>query len=243
MSLKIIYSPLACSLLCFICFACYYAETEAYYANQDSIDCKEGQMQAARFEMGTKEEVPDFLQKMSDFGIYVDTTNRAINFVSFHEDYLRTSDSSMSGENPDSIHKVNNTNKQQVWIYNRSEKDVTLQMQDWWYICILQAKTPNGNWQPIQYWRFSSCGNSYYDETFKPNTANSFVFEIPKYGDFKTQLRFKLLGKEIFHYSNSFAGSINLCDFVENEKTYIRLRHAPEPNYKLDSLINVAGPY
>lgn len=239
MKLKITYLLAACLILVLVSFNCYYTETEAYWINKDYVDCEKGQMGYARYEVGIDEPIPEFLKSRSDFGMYVDTTNRETNFISYHENSLRTKGNSGYGEDPDSVHKANNTNKQQVWIYNASTHDVTIQMQDWWYICILQAKTPNGKWKPIQYWRFSGCGMSYYGKPFKPKTANSFVFKIPDYGGYRTELRFKLLGKGTFHYSNTFYGSINLCDFVQNPASYSHGRIPYSPNYKLDSLIDL----
>lgn len=239
MKLKITYLLIASLFLVLVSFNCYYSETEAYWLNKDYIECEEGQMGYAQYEEGLDQPIPELLKQKSGFGIYVDTSNFASNFISYHENSLRTSDFNRNPKEADSIHLLNNTNKRQVWIYNASAKEVMIQMQDWWYICVLQAKTPNGKWRPIQYWRFSRCGMSYYDKPFKPNTVNSFVFEIPEYGNYRTKLRFKLLGKGKFHYSNSFFGLINFCDFVQNPKSYSHGRINREPNYKLDSLIKL----
>ena len=113
-------------------------------------------------------------------------------------------------------------------------------MQDWSYICLLQGLTKGGQWFPIQYWRFSTCGNSYYDKHFPPKTANSFITTIPNKGDYETKLRFKLLGIDKFYYSNEFTGKINYCDFVEDSTNYNDRRSKPEPHYKLDSIVHLS---
>lgn len=120
--------------------------------------------------------------------------------------------------NADSIHAQNNQGKNLVWLINNTEENVSTQMQDWSYICILQALNKEGKWQPIQYWRFSGCGNSYHDKQFAPKTANSFVTSLPNKGDFETRFRFKLLGATKFYYSNEFEGKMNYCEFLENSK-------------------------
>jgi hypothetical protein len=140
-------------------------------------------------------------------------------------------------EQADSSHIKNNQGQNQIWIINNTSDTVSIQMQDWSYICILQGLTKGGQWLPIQYWRFSTCGNSYYDKHFPPKTANSFITRIPNKGDYETKLRFKLLGTDKFYYSNAFIGKINYCDFVEDSTSYNdrRSRH-----YKLDSLIHLS---
>ena len=139
----------------------------------------------------------------------------------------------------DSAHIKNNQGQNQVWIINNSKDTVTIQMQDWSFICVLQAKTKGGQWYPIQYWRFSTCGNSYYSKHFPPKTANSFVTKLPNEGDYKTKIRYKLLGADKFFYSNEFDGRINYCEFVEDSTNYNN-RGEPQPHFKLDSLINLA---
>jgi len=113
-------------------------------------------------------------------------------------------------------------------------------MQDWSYICVLQGLTKGGQWFPLQYWRFSNCGNSYHDKHFPPKTANSFITTIPNKGDYETKLRFKLLGTDKFYYSNEFTGKINYCDFVEDSTNYNDRSSKPEPHYKLDSIVHLS---
>lgn len=140
----------------------------------------------------------------------------------------------------DSAHIKNNQGQNQVWVINNTTDTVSIQMQDWSYICVLQGLTKGGQWFPIQYWRFSTCGNSYHDKRFPPKTANSFITTIPNKGDYETKFRFKLLGTDKFYYSNEFTGKINYCDFVEDSTNYNDRRSKPEPHYKLDSIIHLS---
>jgi hypothetical protein len=140
----------------------------------------------------------------------------------------------------DSVHINKNHGQNQVWIINNTTDTVSIQMQDWSYICVLQGLSKGGQWFPIQYWRFSTCGNSYYDKHFPPKTANSFIMTIPNKGDYVTKLRFKLLGTDKFYYSNEFTGNINYCDFVEDSTNFNYRRSKPEPHYKLDSIVHLS---
>lgn len=140
----------------------------------------------------------------------------------------------------DATHVKNNKGQNKIWIINNTTDKVSIQLQDMSYICILQGLTKGGQWFPIQYWKFSTCGNSYYDKRFAPKAANSFIATIPNEGNYETKLRFKLLGTDKFYYSNIFDGKIDYCDFVEDSTTYNDRRAKPEPHYKLDSMVHLS---
>lgn len=142
----------------------------------------------------------------------------------------------------DTIHIRNNKNQIQVWLLNNSNNVVKLQMEDECYVCVLQAKTRKGQWQPIQYWKFSDCGNSYSVKHILPKTANSFIMKIPNNGNYKTKLRFKMLGRYQFYYSNEFSGKIDYCEFFEDKSNYKNWSGKLTPHYKLDSLICIGCP-
>lgn len=225
-------------------------------------------MQRAWYEYGAYEPISDITGLTNVFQIKVDSDCKAINFVSCNEQYCRersmqldTTDLQwMEGwdmltvneklqmrdkeradykQEADSVHLANNRGQQQVWIINNSDDTVTIPVQDWSYICILQGRAKDGLWYPVQYWNFSTCGNSYSDKHFPPKTANSFVTTIPREGDFATKLRYKLLGKNNFYYSNEFDGKIDRCQFVEDSSSYRRYGIKRLPHYKLDSIIHL----
>ena len=236
----------------------------------EKFECTTGLMKAAWYEFGADESIPPIKKLSKDFVLLVDTSFKATNFISFEEDFLRTqsnkpdklflrlqqdnSEMMTMGEKlerneekrtsykhqADSTHIKNNNGQIQVWIINNSTDTVSIQMQDWSYICILQGLTKSGQWLPIQYWRFSTCGNSYYDKEFPPKMANSFITTIPNEGDYKTKLRFKLLGNDKFYYSNEFTGKINYCDFVEDNSNYMNGTRSSQSHYRLDTLIHLS---
>jgi hypothetical protein len=226
--------------------------------------CSKGLMNRAYHEHGVDTSIPEIKGLQDKFVVLVDTNILAHNFISFKEDYARlqsvdTFEATIymddaerakltskqireilnkNKKEADSIHEVNNNGQQLVWLINNSKDTITLQMQDWLYICILEALDLNSEWRPIEYWRFSNCGNSYYNKRLLPKTANSFVISIPKIGNYKTKLRFKLLGMDKFYYSNPFNGNIDYCSFIEDSSTYER----GKPHYKLEKLINLEIP-
>lgn len=136
-------------------------------------------------------------------------------------------------------HAQNNQGQNQIWIINNTADTVSVQMEDWSYICILQGLTKSGQWCPIQYWRLSNCGNSYYYKHFPPKTASSFVMAMPNRGNYETKLRFKLLGTDKFYYSNEFTGKIDYCDFFEDNSRYYDNMANFKSHYKLDSIIRL----
>lgn len=238
----------------------------------EKFDCDNGKMESAWYTGGNDETVPAIKNLKDDFIILVDTNLKAKNFISFNESYYRgqsetldTSDLNWmdgwekltvkqkfeivkekrisSKQRADSIHSDNNDKKsQQVWIINNTKTPVEIQMQDWSYICVLQAKTKKGQWMPIEYWQFSDCGNSYHAKTMQPKSVNSFITKLPNRGEYKTKLRYKLLGTDKFYYSNEFDGKINYCEFVEDKKNYREINGEMRPHFKLDSLINIVHP-
>lgn len=237
---------------------------------KETFNCDKGLMTQAWYQHGQDEAIPNELIVKQGFYIIVDTNLKADNFISFYEDYSRersltldTTDLSWTEDwdelttkqkfikveeskkeyiiDADSAHFKNNRGQQQVWIVNNTKDRVTIQMQDWSYFCVLQAKTKNNNWYPIEYWQFSTCGNSYFFKHFPPNTANSFITELPKRGNYSTKLRFKLLGKNKYYYSNEFNGKIDYCQFVEDSTSYREDYDGNRnPHFGFDTMIHVA---
>lgn len=99
-----------------------------------------------------------------------------------------------------------------VFIYNPSKDTVYLDQQDGRVIMIQEAKDENGVWKPIEFWRYSWCGNSYGAEGLLPNALA--VVKVFKYdGDFETEIRLKLKNGDKIIYSDSFKGTINKSQF------------------------------
>lgn len=219
------------------------ADRESIFA--EKVECSKGQMKVAWYSKGQDELAPNISGLSPDFIILIDTNIKATNFISFHEQYSRersikldTSDLEFIHDwdklttnqklekvkqfrksyviQADSAHILNNQGQQQVLIINNSKDTVSVEMQDESFVCVLQALTKGGQWCPIQYRPFSSCGNSYFLKDSPPGTANSFITKLPNDGDYKTKLRYKLLGSDNAYYSNEFDGWINYCEFVKD---------------------------
>lgn len=96
-----------------------------------------------------------------------------------------------------------------VYIVNLTNKTIRVEEQDGRLMIIQEAKDKNGNWRPIEFWQYSSCGNSYGGVALKPN---SYIFTkiVVFRGEFETTLRLKMLNDTIVYYSEPFKGSINL---------------------------------
>lgn len=232
----------------------------------DNNEFTEGKMSRAWYESGTN-EAKYLGETKKGFFIVADPGEKATHLASQEEQYLRKRGdatdplfkyflpekwASFSAQEKkdyirretvfykqlaDSIHRKNNQNRNQILMINQSPDTVSLQMQDGSYICVLQALNRRGKWHPIQYWRFSTCGNSYYIKHLPPGTVNRFLAEVPNRGDFQTKLRFKLLGADRFYYSNEFDGRIDYCEFVQNKEDYLNNIWNPDPDYKLDTFI------
>lgn len=257
------------SCLCFLIAGCSGGKSDKENNAVDVFNCASGQMTPAWYESGKLEAEAVFNGLKNEFVILVDTNYKASNFISSEEDFLRrqsidlydTELTWITGwdkmtrkqkekkiqeekneykHQADSVHLLNNNGQQQVWIINNTRDTITIQMQDRSFICILQALAKNGRWSPIQYWRFSTCGNSYFFKHFPSKTANSFITKLPNEGNYKTKLRYKLLGEDRFYYSNEFDGRIDYCSFVEDSNTFINRGGNLEPHSKLDSLIHLA---
>jgi len=107
-----------------------------------------------------------------------------------------------------------------VYIFNSTKKSVRLKIQDGQIMMIQEALVSNGNWKPIEFWRYSWCGISYRDVILKPDYY--LMTKIVKFkGSFKTLLRLKLINENEIIYSNPFKGSINLSQTDTSSYPYI----------------------
>ena len=122
------------------------------------------------------------------------------------------------------IAEVENDSIFSIYVKNNQNTILNLSVQDSHLYLIQEAKDINGNWKPIEYWRFSTCGNSYGSE--KIDSEKVIKTESRKYsGNFKTEIRFKLLEDNEVFYSNSLICNINsslfkISDEVKNNASY-----------------------
>ena len=106
--------------------------------------------------------------------------------------------------------------KTPVFIVNNTDIIQGIEHHDGRLLVIQEALTENGEWQPIEYFIYSGCGNSYGINPLKP--ASYLMFGIPKYnGDFKTKLRVRLRTNNNTILSNEFDGNINKTQLIPIE--------------------------
>lgn len=113
-----------------------------------------------------------------------------------------------------------------LYVANTSKDTTFFNAQDSRINLVLQAKNKFGEWKDIEYLPQSWCGNSFHTLFLAKNEL--WEFSIPVYyGDFKTQIRAKLMYKnyisqknEIIVYSNEINGSINPGQFWYKKSYY-----------------------
>lgn len=107
-----------------------------------------------------------------------------------------------------------------AYLVNTTDNNFYAKKQDGSLIMIQEAMDENGNWQPIEYWVYSGCGNSYFNPL---DLASQQYIAIPirKYsGSFDTQIRLKLKASdELIIYSEPFEGSIHKAQLNKQTKS------------------------
>ena len=122
------------------------------------------------------------------------------------------------------VAEIENDSIFSIYLKNNKTEVLKLSAQDSHLQLIQEAKDTNGNWKPIEYWRFSTCGNSYRSELIEPGKI--IKTESRKYsGKFKTEVRFKLLQNNEVFYSNFLICNINqslfkISDELRNDSSY-----------------------
>lgn len=213
----------------------------AQFITVANTNCTQGQMAPAHNiigEYGQVMPVPG-----NAFRVIVDTGLSSSGFISSHEQYYRQQslevdtsiyhliykdwkqfsvtekrvfiekEKARYARMADSTHEAS-IGRQLIHIVNNTDSSIAVQMQDWSFIGILEALTKDNEWKPVQYWQFSKCGNSYRKKHIAPHTSLSFITPVHT-GNYKTRLRYKILGKNQFYYSNQFEGSIDYCEFYD----------------------------
>ncbi|MBO6200496.1 MAG: hypothetical protein J6N74_02615 [Chryseobacterium sp.] len=108
-------------------------------------------------------------------------------------------------------------NKFSIFIKNSSNENLVLVPQDNSLYLIQEAIDKKGNWKPIEFWGFSTCGNS-YDRKINFDSNQIIELDSPKYkGDFSTKIRFKLRLNNQIYYSNSLPSTINISKFQKSK--------------------------
>lgn len=120
----------------------------------------------------------------------------------------------------------------EAFLINTSDSTLTLERQDASLVIIQEALDENGNWEPIEYWVDSGCGNSYLNPV-NLSPGKYIIVPIRKYkGEFKTRIRLRYKyfyrGGEGIMISDSFEGSIDKSQFQkQTENVHGILYHGP----------------
>ena len=104
-----------------------------------------------------------------------------------------------------------------AYLINTTDTTFSANRQDGSLIMIQEALDENGKWNPIEYWVYSGCWNSYFSP-LKLNAGKCVLIPIKKYtGTFKTKIRLKFKYGDHIMYSHSFDGSINQTQFRQKD--------------------------
>lgn len=195
---------------------------------------------------GENGEVPSVSTKPNEFNIIIDPRLQPVNFKSFLEKHYRSQGQKLDTSafyltipdwgklssaqklaemekqrvineaKADTAHKVYNIKHLLIYMVNNTSSNVALQMQDGSFIGLLEARIDKNQWRAVQYLSFSWCGNSYRLKHIGAGVKSYFAVPTPT-GNYKATLRYKILGKDKFYYSNEFEGEINYCDLQDNK--------------------------
>lgn len=172
----------------------------------DSVKCQNTRMPRAWYSYGADNTLTPLTDQRKDFIIAVNKNCKATNFISDIEKYSHNN----------SEHVRNNNGKHVIRIMNNTTDTVFLQTQDGSFMAVMQGLTKSGQWCCLEYWQFSTCGNSYHNIGFLPNAKGAFVAQLPNNGNYETKFRFKLMGKDRYYYSDEFTGKIDYCAFTDS---------------------------
>ena len=103
----------------------------------------------------------------------------------------------------DSLNALLSENKSGLILYlsNGSTDGAWIRAADSNILGILEAKDKHGNWRPIEYKPWYTCGNSYHRLHLPVHEGWKFLIDIPR-GTFYTAVRWKYFGNEKPLYSN-----------------------------------------
>ncbi len=106
-----------------------------------------------------------------------------------------------------------------AYLINTTDSIFNANRQDGSLIMIQEAQNAEGEWQPIEYWVYSGCGNSYF-EPLSLEPGKYVMIPIKEYnGKMKTKFRLKMKKDKSLFYSESFDGTINPSQFEKETKT------------------------
>ena len=118
-----------------------------------------------------------------------------------------------------------------AYLVNTKKSEIVVDRQDGSVMMIQEAMNKNGEWQPIEHWVRSGCGNSYFDPLHLANGQCSMI-PIKQYsGSFATSFRLKLKNGTDIIYSESFNGTIDPAQFNKVTKTVHGVLYSGRASY------------
>ncbi len=113
-----------------------------------------------------------------------------------------------------------------AWIINNTEQNLHLQTY-FFPLMIREAKDARGRWRPIEYLSFGFDQYDFDDMIIYPGEALPFHYKAYS-GNFKTKIRFKILGRDGFYYSKPFTGYIDYGQFEEKKGAFSKFHEKLE---------------
>lgn len=107
-----------------------------------------------------------------------------------------------------------------VSIKNMTEDSLFISTQDSKFYMIKEIKNSSKIWKPIEFWRYSTCGNSYFESSaIPPEKTEQTEIQFTK-GKVPTELRIKFLFENQIYYSNTLKVTLNLSKFTQKKDLY-----------------------
>lgn len=94
-----------------------------------------------------------------------------------------------------------------IWLTNGGKSTAWFHAADSNLRAVLEAKDARGQWRPIEFHYWASCGNSYHRVALGQNEGWNFKVVVPK-GPLRTQVRWHLYNNETDLFSNGVDAGI-----------------------------------
>ena len=117
-----------------------------------------------------------------------------------------------------------------AYLINTTDSTFKTELQDGSLIMIQEALNEKNEWQPIEYWVNSGCGNSF--ESLKIDPGQHVIIRIIQYaGSFKTKIRLKMRKDRSIFYSEPFEGTVDKSQFEKQIENVGGIEYYGPPNY------------
>lgn len=111
---------------------------------------------------------------------------------------------------------VKNDSVFSLYIKNNQDQTLKLIPEDNSLYIIQEALNQKNEWNPIEFWGYSTCGNSYENTIIFEPQSILHVTTMKYSGSFKTKIRFRLLLQNKIYFSNEIPSTVNLSKFEKS---------------------------